>query len=203
MLSADFSNSSGKGVAYLTDASASADSGIIVVDLGTGDSWRHLDADESVSADKIFLTIYDDNMFVPVSPVTGKPGHLSLGADGLAISADGSYIYYTPLASRRWYRVPTQPLRVPTQGDGAVATAAAAAKGLVEYLGTNPSHFNGLESDASDIIYMSAPERNSIYSYNPSTSVVQILVRDELIQWPDTLHVANQKLYFIVNQFWL
>lgn len=34
---------SGQGVAYITDSSQEGRNGITIVDLGTGESWRHLD----------------------------------------------------------------------------------------------------------------------------------------------------------------
>lgn len=34
---------SGQGIVYLSDESAEGRNGIVVLDLGTGESWRHLD----------------------------------------------------------------------------------------------------------------------------------------------------------------
>jgi sugar lactone lactonase YvrE len=39
---------SGRGVAYITDSSVEGRNGIVVVDLGSGESWRHLDGNPAV-----------------------------------------------------------------------------------------------------------------------------------------------------------
>jgi len=46
---------SGKGVAYITDSSLEGRTGLITVDLGTGESWRHLDRSEFVQHATQFL----------------------------------------------------------------------------------------------------------------------------------------------------
>ena len=40
----------------------------------------------------------------------GPRQSMSFGADGVAISADGEFLYYCPLSSRRLHRVPTETL---------------------------------------------------------------------------------------------
>lgn len=46
---------SGEGVAYITDSSSEGRNRIIIVDLGTGKSWRHLDNIAEVSAERGFV----------------------------------------------------------------------------------------------------------------------------------------------------
>jgi sugar lactone lactonase YvrE len=46
---------SGGGVAYITDSSSEGRNGIIVVDLGTGESWRHLNAASEVRWERGFV----------------------------------------------------------------------------------------------------------------------------------------------------
>jgi len=45
----------GQGVAYITDSSSEGRNGIVIVDLGTGESWRHLDGIPEVRADRGFV----------------------------------------------------------------------------------------------------------------------------------------------------
>jgi sugar lactone lactonase YvrE len=196
--------SSGEGIAYITDSSSEGRGGLIVVDLGTSQSWRHLDLHPSVMADEMIITSYNGNLLNPVSPSNGVYYHWTYGVNAIAISPDGDYIYYGPLASRRWYKIATALLRVPSSGAGSTPTAATDARSGVQYLGRNPSHLDGIESDANGNVYLSAPEHNSIYIYKPSVGVVQQFVRDGRIQWPDTLSVGkDKKLYFTVNQLFL
>src|ERR687889_1937827 len=71
------------GAAFITDSSLTGPSGIIVVDLATGRSWRKLHGHPSTRAVDGYVAIIEGR------PVAG----LSVGADGIAISADGARLY--------------------------------------------------------------------------------------------------------------
>jgi len=47
--------SSGKGIAYITDSSIEGRTGLVIVDLGTGESWRHLQGSTYVAPAQQFL----------------------------------------------------------------------------------------------------------------------------------------------------
>lgn len=101
---------SGQGVAYITDSSNEGHNGIIIVDLGTGESWRHLDNTVSVRVESQFVP------FIWGQPIYYAAGRMPytqfpLGSDGIALSADGERLYYGPFASRYLYSVPTVLLR--------------------------------------------------------------------------------------------
>lgn len=101
---------SGKGVAYITDSSQQGRNAIIIVDLGTGESWRHLGLTHSVRAESQFLSFIwgQPNYYTEgSSPVSTNP----TGSDGIALSADGDTLYFGPFASRYLYSVPTARLR--------------------------------------------------------------------------------------------
>lgn len=51
----------GGGYAYLTDSSPNRP-GLIVLDMATGQSWRHLDNHQSVTPDNGFVPVYDGGM---------------------------------------------------------------------------------------------------------------------------------------------
>ncbi|KAL4255539.1 major royal jelly protein family protein [Pleurotus pulmonarius] len=193
---------SGKGVAYIAD---SGGFGIIVVDLGTGKSWRHLDRLYEVSARSRFLpTLQGIPTYssTPMSPAfhfetAGGGG----GCDGLAISADGEFIYFTPLSSHDFYRVEASALRVNPADDNLAFIRAANS---VQYLGQVGGQADGLESDSTGKIYISSPEHNSINTYDPQTGLVSPFVRSPIIAWPDTLSVAaDGYIYATLNQLWL
>ncbi|KZT18681.1 hypothetical protein NEOLEDRAFT_1079500 [Neolentinus lepideus HHB14362 ss-1] len=195
---------SGKGVAYITDSSNEGRNGIIVIDLGTGNSWRHLDSTPYTRGDPSFISTYDGMTFQPINqePPAGTYSHLTTGSDGIALSADGAYLYFSPLSSRRLYRVPTSYLLVePGPVNPNAANAAIAA---TEFLGLmGGSHADGLETDASGVIYVGACEQNGITMYHPDAGMWMPFIRDPRIQWPDTLSVAtNSRLYFTSNQYW-
>ncbi|KDQ63710.1 hypothetical protein JAAARDRAFT_189254 [Jaapia argillacea MUCL 33604] len=192
---------SGKGVAYITDSSDAGRNGIIVVDLGTGNAWRHLDSIAYTRGDQGFKSTYDGNVFTPA--FGGVNSHITTGADGIALSADGEWLYFTPLSSRRVYRVPTSALLVEPSPSNPFAADQAIA--LTQFLGSGGgSHSDGLETDSSGMIYLGAPEQNGINIHNPETGTFETYVRDPRIQWPDTLSIAtDNRLYFTTNQFWL
>jgi sugar lactone lactonase YvrE len=202
----DLSSSSGKGVAYITDSSTQGRNGLIVVDLGSGRSWRHLDQHPSTLPEEGLVTAYDGVPFYPVMPTgpfAGAYTQLTVGSDGIALSADGAWLYYCPLAGRAWYRVPTALLRVPSAGPGSTPTAAMDARRAVQNLGRRPSHADGLGESDDGTIYLTAPEQEAIYAWKESDGLLKPLVRDPRIQWPDTMAVQGGKLWFTVNQYWL
>lgn len=96
----------GEGVAYITDSSEKGPNGIIVVDLGSGKSRRVLHEHPSTKAEPNFVPTIDGKKVMKHEP--GKePQPIKTGSDGIAISADGSRLYYCPLGSRKLYSVPT------------------------------------------------------------------------------------------------
>lgn len=81
---------SGQGVAYITDSSPEGRNAIVVVDLGTGEAWRRLILDPSTQATAGFVPfVWGEPIYV--NDTSGAPAaNLNFGADGIAISADGS-----------------------------------------------------------------------------------------------------------------
>lgn len=184
----------GEGKAYITDSSSEGRNGIIVVDLATGESWRHLDLDRSVRAEQQFLPFVWGQPIYEV-PAPGAPiTHLTMGSDGIAISADGEHLYYGPIASRSFYSVPTALLndRGPTSELIAQQSVKShGQKGLSD----------GFETDSEGRIYMGNMEQNGIVFYNPRNGTVNMFVRDPRISWADTMSVASDGyLYFTDNQ---
>lgn len=169
----------GKGVAYITDSSAEGRNGIVIADLGTGESWRHLDLDRSVRSEPQFLPfIWGEPMYNV--PRTGAPyTYLSMGSDGIAISADGNELYYGPIGSRYLYSVPTALLR-----DRSHSSEVKATQGVVSHGQKGVS--DGFETDSNGLVYMGNMENNGIVAFNPANGTVQMFVRDPRITWVDT-----------------
>lgn len=121
--------SSGQGVAYITDSSAEGRNGIVVVDLGTGQSWRHLDNIPEVSAERGFVPYVWGNPLYYI-PGPGQPlTTIPLGSDGIALSADGAELYWGPIGARGLYSVPTERLRDRSQNSELLARAAVMNRG--------------------------------------------------------------------------
>ena len=170
------------GAAFITDSSLTGPSGIIVVDLASGDSWRKLHDHPSTRAVDGFMAIIEGR------PLAG----LSVSADGIAISADGERLYYCPLSSRRLYSASVEALYDVEADDAAVAAT-------VEDHGEKGAS-DGLESDADGRIYASNYEQGAILVCQPEGTWESLVHRADLV-FVDTLAVAaDGHIYYTVNQ---
>ena len=183
------------GMAYITDSSQYGPNGIIVVDLATDESWRRLHDHPSTKAETLqnFLPLVEGQPFLQQHADGTVQIGPAMGSDGIAISADGSRLFYCPLGSRRLYSVATEML-----ADRSHDTAAVVASIVDE--GDRGGASDGLESDADGFIYSTNYEHNAILRRGPD-GIWQTLVHDPRLLWPDTLSMAtNGYLYVTANQ---
>ena len=178
-----------EGFAFITDSGANA---IIVVDLASGKGWRRLNDHPTTKPEKGFLAMVEGRPLLLNIP-NQKPFPLAVGADGIAISSDGSRLYYSPLSSRRLYSVSTDALVDQSMTDDKVAET-------VKDHGDKGGASDGLESDAKGRVYLSDYEHNAVRRMMPDGSI-ETLAYDPRMLWPDTLSLAwDGYLYFTVNQ---
>jgi sugar lactone lactonase YvrE len=124
--------------------------------------------------------------------VDGTSKTLTVASDGIALSADGKSLYFSPLSSRHLYAVPTALLRDPKVSE---TRLAAAVKDLGE-----KGASDGLEADAQGAVYAGDYEHNGIRKRTPDGRW-QTIVHDPRVLWPDTLSVGpDGYLYFTANQ---
>lgn len=179
------------GYAFLTDSAAKGPNGLIVVDLATGRSWRRLHDHPTTKADAGVLALVEGRP-VMERPTGGPPRPVTMGSDGIAISADGARLYYCPLVSRRLYSVSVDALV-----DGRADDASVAAT-VLDHGEKGPS--DGLESDDKGRVYATNYEQNAVLRRLPD-GTTETLVHDPRALWPDTLSVAaDGHLYFTANQ---
>ncbi len=179
------------GFAYITDSSPDGPNGIVVVDLATGHSWRQLNNHPSTRPDPGFLAIVEGQPMYTRQPGQPRKPFL-IGADGIALSPDGSRLFYCPLSSRKLYSVSTAALRNPHLSAAQVAATVrmVAAKGASD----------GLESDTDGNVYAGDYESNSIHIVAPDGSL-KLLTHDPTLLWPDTMSLADDGyLYVTANQ---
>jgi sugar lactone lactonase YvrE len=88
-----------EGFASITDSGEQSPNGIIVVDLGSGKSWRRLANHPSVKPDPSFIPVIDGQEIWYVAP-SGKKSRWASGSDGIAIDQARKLLYYCPLSSR-------------------------------------------------------------------------------------------------------
>lgn len=179
------------GVAYITDSGGGSPGGIIVVDLDSGRSYRRLNNHRSVQPEPKFVPFIEGRPLFS-TPKGQFPQYLGIKSDGIALSADGSRLYYCPLASRRLYSVSTAALLDRNLSDAAVART------VIDHGDKGAS--DGLESDAQGRVYCTQYETNSISRRLPN-GLFETVVHDDRLLWPDTLSLAgNGYLYVIANQ---
>jgi len=179
------------GVAYITDSSLSGPNALIVVDLASGRSWRRLNEHPSTTPIATFLPFVEGQP-LKSRPPNGGASPFLVGADGIALSADGDRLFYCPLSSRRLYSVSTAALRDETLDDAAVAETVTdlGEKGVSD----------GLAADTQNRVYTTDFEHNALHRRSPDGSV-ETLVHDPRLLWPDTLALAGDGyLYVTSNQ---
>jgi sugar lactone lactonase YvrE len=183
-----------EGLGFITDSSDQGANGIIVVDLATGESWRRLSDHPSTKAEDParFLPVVEGQPLFERQP-GGKLKPVKMGSDGIAISADGSKLYYCPLASRALYSVAVDVLADRTRDESAVAAT-------VSFESDRGGGADGLESDAEGNIYCTNYEHNAILRRRPDGQF-ETVTYDPRMLWPDTMSVATDGyLYFTANQ---
>jgi len=168
------------GYAYITDSQAVG--ALIVVDLATGESWSRLRGHTSTKAVDQFRAVVQGIV---------REGY-RVGADGIAISADGSRLYYCPLSSRRLYSVDTSALLDRDLSEDLVAATVTdhGDKGASD----------GMESDTAGNLYVTAYEHSAVFRFGADGSWSTIVHGPKML-WPDTLALATDGyLYVSVNQ---
>ncbi len=168
------------GYAFITDSQSVG--ALIVVDLESGEWWAQLRGHESTRSSDQFRAIVQGVM---------REGY-DVGADGIAISADGTTLYYCPLSSRKLYSVSIEALIDRT-------VQADALAGSVADLGDKGAS-DGLESDAEGNLYATAYEHSAVLKRSAG-GVWSTLLHGPNLLWPDTLSLAaSGYLYLSANQ---
>lgn len=75
--------------------------------------------------------------------------------------------------------------------------ADQAAGNAVEFLGQKGGQNNGFESDSNGLIYMSMPEHNAIYYYDPNDLQAHGFVHDPRILWADSMVSTDGRPSFL------
>jgi sugar lactone lactonase YvrE len=185
-----------EGMAFITDSSQKGSNGIIVVDLASGDSWRKLNDHQSTKPEGLqtFLPFVEGKPFLEQQQDGSIKHGANMGADGIAISSDGSRLFYCPLGSRRLYSVATDTLSDRDIPESDVVKT-------VKDHGDKGGASDGLESDASGNIYSTNYEHNAILRLRNADKIWETLVYDSRLLWPDTLSLARDGyLYVTANQ---
>ena len=187
-----------QGVAYITDSSTEGRNGLIVVDLTSGNSWRHLDGDPRVRPlVEVTPYVWGQPLFYSGNPQTTPYSHVPFGSDGIALGADGADLYFTSVAGRYLYSISTSALRNHSP------TSELLAQGEVRNRGEKGLS-DGMETDSNGYIYAGNVEQEAVVIFFPKNGTQTTFVRDPRINWVDTMAVGwDGSLYFTVNQLHL
>ena len=179
------------GMAFITDSAQKGPNGIIVVDLGTGRSWRRLHDHPSTKAEHIAPMVEGEPL--KMRPPVGPEQPMTMGSDGIAISPDGKTLFYTPLIAHHLYSVSVDALADESKDDSAVAAT-------VQDLGDRGFASDGLGEDAQGRVYLTDYENNAIRRRGTDGSY-EIIAQDPRMIWPDTIALGHDGyLYFTANQ---
>lgn len=184
----------GQGIMYIVDSSDEGRNGFIMLDLGTGKSWRRLTEHPSTLRVNNDVPSYQNLGPFYIKEVGMPINHIAEGIDGVQISADGETMYYSPLTSNYLYSVPTSVLLV----NDTDSLAEQRAHNSVTNLGQRGGNANGFEGDSNGLIYQLMPEHNGVNYYDPKTYQAYLSVRDPRIIWPDSASIGEDG-YFYVN----
>jgi len=168
--------------AYLTNSN---EGGIFVVDLNTGKMRQVLQGNYSVIADPDYHFKIDGKELKQ----NGAP--VKINSDGIALTPDGSYLYYKPLTDDKLYRIQTKYLR-----NENLSAAKLGAK--VEYLGRFTTT-DGMIFDKQGNLYMGDLENYRIMKITPDLKMHE-LVKSNLLIWPDSYSISNGYLYVSCSQ---
>ena len=190
-----------KNRSYISDSGISLDGntshykpGIIVLDLNNSQNvYRILTEDKSVFPDETFWLHVNNTKVNLDSP-------MMTGADGLALSCDGSAIFYCPLTSRILYSILTSDI------DKAIENGNY--NDIHVYSAFKKEASDGLLASSQNNLYISGIETGSIYSSSDiEKDLLQFDYKDfdkfegnETTMWPDTLAIYDGYLYFVSNQ---
>lgn len=180
----------GRDVAFVTDQGQDGQGAIITVDLASGRAVRRLARHSSTRSVKGILKLVEGQAVVKrgrdgtTSPVQG-------GANGIALSPDGTRLFWAPLMARHLYAVSTALLLDEAMDDAAVSAA-------VEDLGEK-GLTGGLETDAKGRVWLSLQEFNAVGVREPG-GTVRIVAQDPRLIWPDTFVIRDGWLYISSGQ---
>jgi len=172
-------------IVYIADTSAyDFDPALIVYDIPSKGATRFLEDHPSVKPEDHHMVVQGRYI-----KVFGIP--LRVAVDSIALSADGSTLYFGPMTGSRIYRIDTQSLRASGLGKAEVASR-------VQEHGPKPST-DGIAADSKGNLYLTAIEHDAVWVMRPDGSL-QVLAQDlELLSWPDGVHLSPDERWLYVT----
>jgi sugar lactone lactonase YvrE len=177
------------GLAYISDMSFRDHPGIIIVDLATKTTRRVLTGAPQLSPEPGFAMMVDGQLhrFDPAHPQVAAGG-----IDGIVLGADSKRLYWTALASRRLYSLPTALLADPRATDVALR-AAIRDEGEVGVA-------DGMAAGPDGSLFFTDIERHAVEQRWPDGRLSTVAHDPRLIA-PDSLALTPGGLFVTVGQW--
>lgn len=167
--------------AYITDSGAKG--ALVVVDLVHGSSRRVLDGHPSTQVEK-GVNVKADGQVLRRPDGRG----VEFSADGIALSPDGSMLYWQAIKGKTLYRVPTRALND--------AANQARVASMVEKVGEN-GPADGLLFARDGRLFVTSPEDDSVKVRD--SSGVRMLVQSPALRWPDTMALGPDGSLYVTS----
>lgn len=176
--------------AFVSDQGQNGEGAIVAVDLDSGRVVRRLAKHYSTASVDGVVKIVEGRQ-VMQRRRDGSTVAVKGGANGIAISPDGTRLFYAPLIGRHLYAIDTAALLDPAFDDAALAA-------MVEDLGEK-GLTGGLLCDPQGRVLLALQEHNAIGRRNHDGSV-EIVATDPRLIWADTLWIEGGWLYISAAQ---
>ncbi|NHN84885.1 gluconolactonase [Acetobacter musti] len=177
------------GTAYISDTSQTTHPALVVVDLASGRARRILAETVSVSPVPGLVMEADGRLgrYDPEHPTVAQGG-----VDGVALSADSSRLYWSPLSSRRLYSAPTAVLSDPAASEAAIE-AAVKDEGEVGIM-------DGMATAPDGSLYLTDIERHAVVR-RAQDGALSVVAQDPRLIAPDSLAFDGDSLLLTVGQW--
>lgn len=172
------------GMVYISDVSFfGKNPAIVIYNSNTGKARRVLEKHPSVyPQDWLIKNKIKDMKFV------GGLVYLKVGVDGIVLSANEDYVYYSAMTHDELYRIPTAYLNDFSKSDAEI-------EGTVELVGTKPLS-DGLSIDTLNNVYITDVENDGFMRLTPEGEL-KTLIRSDKIRWADgASYGGDGYLYF-------
>jgi sugar lactone lactonase YvrE len=165
--------------AYMTNSNTG---GIVLVDLNSGKARQVLQGHYSVRSDQNFKFIIDGK------ELTKENVPVKMHSDGIALSPDGTWLYYKPLSDDKLYRIKTEDLRNESLN-------AQQLGGKVQDLGKFVTT-DGMTFDQAGNLYLGDLQRSAIVKISPDLKMTT-LIQDNKLIWPDSYSVSKDGYLYV------
>ncbi|MCX2559808.1 gluconolactonase [Acetobacter farinalis] len=177
------------GTAFISDTSQTTHPALLVVDLASGQARRILADTVSVSPVPGFVMEADGRLgrYDAAHPTVPQGG-----VDGIALSADSTRLYWSPLSSRRLYSAPTAVL---ADKDATEATLEAAVKDEGEV-----GIMDGMLTAPDGSLYVTDIERHAVVRRAPD-GTLSLVAQDARLIAPDSMTFDGASILLTVGQW--